>query len=87
MLDSPKGPEPIKSGTPLRPEDIAAMCEGKEQFTSAKLAHKAAKRRKGVPREVYRCRCCNCWHIGSPMAKRVVYRAASNGITKFGSRV
>ncbi|WP_313349363.1 hypothetical protein [Paracoccus sp. (in: a-proteobacteria)] len=54
----------------LRPMDIAAMCEGKEAFASPKLAHIAAKRRKGGPREVYHCRACNQWHVGTPMPKR-----------------
>lgn len=88
MLDLVGGdcPDPIKSGTPLRPEDIAAMCQGKAAFTSAHTAHKAARRRKGLVRDVYRCRNCNCWHIGSPVEKRTVYRSTSSGVTKWGKQ-
>lgn len=53
---------------PLRAEDMAAMCEGKQPFTSAKTAHRVAKRRKHVC-EVYRCRFCGMYHLGTPIAR------------------
>ena len=49
----------------------AAACEGKEAFTSPGLAHtvKARRQRGGKPSGVYRCACCNHWHIGTPERK------------------
>lgn len=48
-------------------EALLALCVGKERFTSAHLAHKAAKRRPG--RCKYLCNKCGGWHVGHIEAK------------------
>ena len=53
---------------PLDTESIAAMCEGKGAFASAKQAHKVAKRRKWAC-DVYRCQSCGHFHLGTPSAR------------------
>lgn len=49
------------------PSRVAAMCQGKELFSSPQLARDVAKRRQGRGQQVdaYRCKVCAGWHIGS----------------------
>lgn len=90
MLDDSEfgTPDPIKQGRPLTAENIAAMCEGKQRFDSAHIAHKAAKRRRkaGVVREVYRCRACGGFHIGKPLERRPIIHSTTHGVTKWGKQ-
>lgn len=46
--------------------DVAAACQGKHRFESARLANEVAKRRnrRGKTGEAYRCPHCHYWHIG-----------------------
>jgi hypothetical protein len=46
-------------------EDIKrqAKCDGKQQFRSAKIARRAARRKKG--RVAYGCSICHYWHVGN----------------------
>lgn len=52
-----------------------SSCEGKERFTSAKLARLVAHRSRGYgktnrAREAYRCEFCTFWHVGTPVNVR-----------------
>lgn len=61
---------------------IRASCDGKHRFDDAAMAHKVAdrmrksagqrrKRRRRRPRiQVYRCRWCHSWHVGSVVPDR-----------------
>lgn len=45
-------------------------CTGKARFDSAKLAHLVQRRGHKV-RQVYRCRHCGGWHLGSNSAREM----------------
>ena len=69
MLEETPSTDPIKS-VPKRPEDVAAMCEGKIAFASPQIAHQAAKRRRGYALEAYHCPASGQFHLGGPLPKR-----------------
>lgn len=49
-------------------DDLTAGCIGKVTFESFALASKVNKARGGrrdLKRQVYRCRCCRKWHLGT----------------------
>lgn len=50
----------------MTPSDRAAMCDGKEGFASAKLAHEVGNRWRVYLLEAYRCPSCRQWHLGKP---------------------
>jgi hypothetical protein len=53
----------------------AALCTGKQPFTSFTLANEAARRanrNKDASREAYHCQHCHAWHVGTQRAPHAV---------------
>lgn len=44
---------------------VPHWCAGKERFESAVLAQRITDRKRELNRQVYWCRCCGSFHIGS----------------------
>lgn len=53
--------------------DPRAYCDGKESFTTFRVADGIARRRRRNehPGQVYRCAKCQAFHIGEQLGKRV----------------
>lgn len=73
-------PPPRAKDVGLSPRDQEARiasCDGKDRFTSYRIAKRIADRqakRHNGPCEPYRCRFCNTFHVGTP-AESVKNRA------------
>ena len=53
--------------------DTKGGCEGKERFETKGMADSVVNRKKGkrhCARQVYSCRACGGWHVGSSLIRR-----------------